>query len=98
MLHRSPRLLTIAGQSVGPMPQAGTEGYVLLLSSDFGTRRLWTTFTGSEGAPTSAVASSNGTNVFVANVPAGAGLVTSRALQPEPLGGAEAFVASWKTR
>ncbi len=90
--------LSIAGQPVGPFPAAGAEGYALLLSNDFATRRLWTTFTRSHGAPTAAVALSNATGALVANVPAGSTLVTSHALQPDPAGGAEAFVASWKTR
>ena len=88
-------MLTIAGQSVGPC-RTGHRRYVLLLSSDFGTRRLWTTFTGSKGLDErSGIVERHERLRRRRTCWRQAG--TAR-MQPEPLGSAEAFVASWKTR
>lgn len=88
----------IAGTTVGPY--SGGEPFLLIVSQDFQTRIIWTTFAGSNGAggsPAYGVSVRQGTAAVAIGLREGSrNLITHNALQPNRGGDRDTYIATWR--
>lgn len=94
--HLKDRVLQkINGMPIGTY--SGGEGFVLLLSPDFGTRLKWTAFTKNGSSTGAAIAVRQGRAAFAGTSGTDAVMMTVNPVQPAKGGLKDAFLASWQS-
>ncbi len=85
--------LTISGKRLGTY--AGGDGFLLVVSPDFRTRKLWTAWTGSAASSTTVrgIAAVSGTAAVIST--SQGGMLTVSPVQANPGGGKDAFISTF---